>query len=82
MRPLLGEIQDDSLGEGHDRHPLLVTKFPGGQPGTHLEIEEQDLRHRWFPRRDVEDVIRRSTITDNSTVSTYTLYLLDTVGAS
>lgn len=42
-----------------------------------LEIEEQDLRHRWFPRRDVEDMIRRGAITDDSTLAAYTLFLLD-----
>ncbi|MEU6720439.1 NUDIX hydrolase [Nonomuraea sp. NPDC046802] len=42
------------------------------------EVEEQDLRHRWFPRGEVEDMIRDGVITDNATLAAYTLFLLRT----
>src|SRR5204863_253077 len=39
----------------------------GLTPGTaELEVEEQDLVHRWFPRAEVEDMIRTGIITDDS----------------
>ncbi|MFI7442148.1 NUDIX domain-containing protein [Nonomuraea indica] len=41
-----------------------------------LEPEEQDLRHQWFPRREVEAMIRRGDITDAATLAAYTLLLL------
>ncbi|TMR96349.1 NUDIX domain-containing protein [Nonomuraea basaltis] len=42
------------------------------------EVEEQDLRHRWFSRAELEDMIRDGVITDNSTLAAYTLFLLRT----
>jgi 8-oxo-dGDP phosphatase len=41
-----------------------------------LEPEEQDLVQRWFPRRELEDMIRDGAITDDSSVAAYALYLL------
>jgi 8-oxo-dGTP pyrophosphatase MutT (NUDIX family) len=41
-----------------------------------LEVEEQDLVHRWFPRREVEAMIRTGVITDDSTLAAYALFLL------
>jgi 8-oxo-dGDP phosphatase len=41
-----------------------------------LEIEEQDLCHRWMPRAEVEAMIRGGQITDNSTLAAYALLLL------
>jgi hypothetical protein len=41
-----------------------------------LELEEQDLQHRWFPRADVEEMIRTGVITDDSTLAAYVLFLL------
>ena len=54
----------------------------GLTPGTaELEVEEQDLVHRWFPRAEVEDMIRTGVITDDSSVAAYTLLLLSDAGA-
>jgi hypothetical protein len=39
-------------------------------------VEEQDLRHRWFPRGEFEAMIRDGVITDDSTLAAYTLFLL------
>ena len=53
----------------------------GLTPGeSELELEEQDLRCRWFGRAEVEQMIRRGGITDDSTLAAYALYLL--AGAS
>ncbi|GAA3137447.1 NUDIX domain-containing protein [Streptosporangium carneum] len=41
-----------------------------------LEVEEQDLRHQWFPREKVEEMIRTGVITEDSTLAAYTLLLL------
>jgi len=49
----------------------------GLTPGTpELELEEQDLRSQWFPRAEVEEMIRRGGITDDSTLAAYVLFLL------
>ena len=49
----------------------------GLTPGTaELEVEKQDLVHRWFPRAEVEEMIRTGVITDDSSVAAYTLFLL------
>ena len=49
----------------------------GLTPGTaELEVEEQDLVHRWFPRAEVDDMIRSGVITDDSSLAAYTLFLL------
>ena len=53
----------------------------GLTPGTaELEVEEQDLVHRWFPRAEVEEMIRTGVITDDSSVAAYTLLLLSEPG--
>ena len=67
-----GSFVEYLLGEGFD--VFLAT---GLTPGTaELEVEEQDLVHRWFPRAEVEDMIRTGIITDDSSVAAYTLLLL------
>ena len=47
-----------------------------------LEVEEQDLRCRWFSRAEVEQMIRGGGITDDSTLAAYTLFLLAGESAS
>jgi len=39
------------------------------------EVEEQDMRHRWFSRAEFELMISDGRIRDNSTVAGYTLLL-------
>jgi hypothetical protein len=41
-----------------------------------LELEEQDLLHRWFPRAGFEVMIRSGVITDDCTLAAYALFLL------
>lgn len=40
------------------------------------ELEEQDMRQRWFSRPDFEDMIRTGVITDDSTIAAYMIYVL------
>jgi 8-oxo-dGDP phosphatase len=41
-----------------------------------LELEEQDLRQRWFPRAAFEAMIRSGDITDDCSLAAYALFLL------
>ena len=42
--------------------------------GHHVrEHEEQDMRQHWFPRHELEDMIRDGIVTDDSTIAAYTL---------
>jgi hypothetical protein len=45
-----------------------------GEPNR--EIAEQDMRQRWFPRRDVERMLRDGVITDGPSVAAYLLLTL------
>ena len=50
----------------------------GLTPGTpELELEEQDLRSQWFPRADVDELIRGGVITDDASLAAYVLFLLN-----
>jgi ADP-ribose pyrophosphatase len=40
------------------------------------EHEEQDMRSAWFPREEVEQMIRRGVIADAQSVAAYGLFLL------
>ncbi|WP_172827264.1 NUDIX domain-containing protein [Mycobacterium asiaticum] len=40
------------------------------------EHEEQDMRSAWFPRTDVEQMMRDAVITDAQSVAAYALFLL------
>lgn len=53
---------------------FLATDLTQGP--TNREPSEQDMRHRWFSRGEVERMIRDGTIKDNSTLAAYALYLL------
>ena len=40
------------------------------------EHEEQDMRHSWFDRRDLEKMMRDGTIRDSQTIACYGYVLL------
>ena len=61
------------LSQGLD--VFVATGLTAGAP--ELELEEQDLRSQWFPRAEVEQMIRRGVITDSPSLAAYTLFLLD-----
>ena len=52
---------------------FLATDLVPGEPDR--EVEEQDMRHRWFTRAEFELMISDGRIRDNSTVAGYTLLL-------
>ena len=60
------------LSQGFD--VFLATGLTPGPP--ELELEEQDLRTQWFGRAEVDDMIRRGVLTDDSSLAAYTLFLL------
>ena len=71
----LGHLKcaNGQMSQGFD--VFLATGLTPGP--TDLEPEEQDLRSRWFPRADVDDMIRRGVIVDDCSVAAYTLLLLN-----
>ena len=70
------------LGHLHCAHGVVSQGFDvfvatGLTPGPpKLELEEQDLRSKWFGRAEVEAMIRAGGITDDCTLAAYTLFLL------
>lgn len=59
---------------GQGFNVFLATGLVPGAPNR--EIEEQDMRQRWFARTEFERMIRNGQIRDDSTVAAYTLLLL------
>lgn len=53
---------------------FLATGISEGH--TDREHEEQDMRSAWFPRADVEQMIRGGVIADAQSVAAYGLFLL------
>nr|WP_231949884.1 NUDIX hydrolase [Alloactinosynnema sp. L-07] len=53
---------------------FLATDLAAGLPRR--EHEEQDMRHRWFPRAEFERMIKSGQIRDDSTVAAYLLLTL------
>ncbi|MCT2586355.1 NUDIX hydrolase [Actinophytocola sp. S1-96] len=56
-------------GQGY--HVFLATGLTPGP--ARREVEEQDMRQRWFPRTEVERMLRDGEITDDSTLAAYLL---------
>lgn len=70
----LGRLQ---CAQGAMNQAFDVYLATGLTPGpAELEIEEQDLIQRWFPRAEVVDMIRSGRITDDASVAAYALLLL------
>lgn len=55
-------------------HVFLATDLTPGEPNR--EKTEQDMRHQWFPRQDVERMMRDGIITDGPSVAAYLLLTL------
>ena len=53
---------------------FLATELTQGAPER--ELEEQDMRAAWFPRRHFERMVAAREITDAQSVAAYTLLLL------
>jgi 8-oxo-dGTP pyrophosphatase MutT (NUDIX family) len=64
-----------AVGMSSQRFDVWVAS--GLTPGTpELEVEEQDLRQRWFARGEVEQMITNGVITDGCSIAAYALFLL------
>jgi 8-oxo-dGDP phosphatase len=59
---------------GQGFHAWLATGLARGEPSR--EHEEQDMRCRWVPRGEFEQMIRDQQVTDDSTVAAYALLML------
>jgi 8-oxo-dGTP pyrophosphatase MutT (NUDIX family) len=59
---------------GQGFHVFLATGLAAGEPDR--EITEQDMRARWFPRGEVERMIREGVLTDDSTLAAYLLLVM------
>jgi 8-oxo-dGDP phosphatase len=55
-------------------HVFLATDLVPGEPNR--ENSEQDMRQRWFPRREVERMLRDGVITDGPSAAAYLLLTL------
>ena len=55
-------------------HAYLASGLEHGE--LDREHEEQDMRHGWFSRADVERMLRDGTIKDAQTIACYGLFLL------
>ena len=56
---------------GQNFHVFLATDLTAGEPRR--ELTEQDMRQDWFPRKEVERMLRDGVITDNSSLAAYLL---------
>ena len=52
-------------------HVILATDLTPGEPRR--EVTEQDMRQQWFPRAEVERMLRDGVITDDSSLAAYLL---------
>ena len=50
---------------------FLATDLTAGEPRR--ELTEQDMRQQWFPRAEVERMLRDGVITDDSSLAAYLL---------
>ncbi|HEY3750260.1 MAG TPA: NUDIX hydrolase [Pseudonocardiaceae bacterium] len=70
----LGHLFGSHGISGQGFNVFLATDLEHGEP--HREIEEQDMRQRWFSRAEFERMIQDGLIKDDATTAAYTLLLL------
>lgn len=71
---LLGEMHCVPGFSSQVGHVYLATELVHGELAR--EHEEQDMRHAWFPRSEVEMMMREGRIKDAQTLACYGLFLL------
>lgn len=59
---------------GEGVHVFLATELVAGE--SRREASEQDMRQRWFPRVEVERMLREGVITDGPSMAGYLLLTL------
>lgn len=70
----LGFLHCANAMSGLGAHVFLATDLTAGE--TRRETTEQDMRQDWFPRAEVERMIRDGVITDAASVAAYFLVAL------
>ncbi|MFI1867950.1 NUDIX domain-containing protein [Streptomyces jumonjinensis] len=70
----LGTLSAWHGASGQEATVFLATDLRTGVPRR--EHEEQDMRHRWFPRAEFERMVHEGAIRDDSTLAAYLLLLL------
>lgn len=72
----LGYLHSANAMTGEGVHVFLATDLSPGEPNR--EVTEQDMRQRWFPRPEMERMLREGVITDGPTLAAYLLLTLRT----
>jgi 8-oxo-dGTP pyrophosphatase MutT (NUDIX family) len=70
----IGYLNPANAMSGLGCHVFLATELVPGAPDR--EITEQDMRQEWFPRDEVERMLRDGVITDGPTIAAYLLLTL------
>ncbi|MEU5884233.1 NUDIX hydrolase [Spirillospora sp. NPDC047279] len=70
----LGYLNGSHGTSGQGFHVYLATELTPGE--TARELEEQDMRQRFFTREEFKALVRDGVITDDSTVAAFALLLL------
>jgi len=68
---LLGRVNPANSMTGQSCHVFLATDLTPGEPRR--EASEVDMRQEWFPRTEVERMLRTGVITDGPTLAAYLL---------
>ena len=71
----LGYLHCANGTTGEGVHVFLATDLVPGQ--SNREIAEQDMRQQWFPRREVERMLKDGVITDGPSMAAYLLFTLN-----
>jgi 8-oxo-dGTP pyrophosphatase MutT (NUDIX family) len=72
----LGFLHCANAMSGEGFHVFLATELTPGEPDR--ETTEQDMHQQWFPRPEVERMLRDGVITDGPTLAAYLLLALRT----
>jgi 8-oxo-dGTP pyrophosphatase MutT (NUDIX family) len=67
----LGRLNPANSMTGQVCHVFLATDLAPGEPDR--EPTEQDMRQKWFPRSEVERMLRDGVITDGPSMAAYLL---------
>ncbi|GAB1508950.1 NUDIX domain-containing protein [Actinophytocola sp. KF-1] len=72
----VGYLHPANALSGQGCHVFLATDLTPGRPER--EATEQDMRQQWFPRAEVERMLRDGVITDGPSIAAYLLFTLRT----
>ncbi|MFI0465405.1 NUDIX domain-containing protein [Saccharopolyspora sp. 5N102] len=70
----LGYLHSANSMTGEGVHVFLATDLTPGEPNR--EETEQDMHQQWFPRTQVERMLRTGVVTDGPTLAAYLLLSL------